>query len=85
MKQKEPKVIEVVDQLAKSIFGRSTSEALKNKTCVNCGKKVDKFRDELSKKEYEISALCQKCQDGIWGDSEEIKVKVGKSIIRGEI
>ena len=33
--------------------------------CPFCGKKINKddFRDELSKKEFGISGLCQECQD----------------------
>lgn len=33
--------------------------------CGICGKKIDvaEFKDELSKKEYTISGMCQKCQD----------------------
>ena len=28
----------------------------------------DEFRDELSLKEYQISGLCQNCQDEMFGD-----------------
>lgn len=37
--------------------------------CPICGKLIDKqeFRDALSLKEFTISGLCQKCQDGIFG------------------
>jgi len=33
--------------------------------CPLCGTKIDikEFRDKISKKEYEISGMCQKCQD----------------------
>lgn len=33
--------------------------------CPICKKPVDitKFRDEISKKEYKISGMCQDCQD----------------------
>jgi hypothetical protein len=33
--------------------------------CPFCGQKVDvnSFRDEVSKKEFHISGMCQKCQD----------------------
>ena len=27
---------------------------------------MDTFRDDVSKREYKISGLCQKCQDEIW-------------------
>ena len=35
----------------------------KNNQCVICGQLADNFTDELSKKEFEISAMCQTCQD----------------------
>ncbi|MDD5649036.1 MAG: hypothetical protein PHF86_01265 [Candidatus Nanoarchaeia archaeon] len=36
--------------------------------CPFCGISIkkDDFRDELSKKEFKISGLCQKCQDKIF-------------------
>jgi len=41
--------------------------------CPLCEKKInmDEFRDELSRKEYEISAMCQKCQDSVFGGGNE--------------
>lgn len=39
---------------------------VKKGLCPFCGKEIDpssEFRDSLSKKEYKISGLCQKCQD----------------------
>lgn len=38
-----------------------------------CGKRITRpFRDELSRSEYQISGLCQKCQDTFFtgGDDE---------------
>jgi hypothetical protein len=35
--------------------------------CPFCNKEVGKFRNALSKKEYEISGLCQECQDDMFG------------------
>ena len=37
--------------------------------CPICAFKINKkdFRDELSRKEFEISGMCQKCQDGTFG------------------
>jgi predicted restriction endonuclease len=44
-------------------------EAVENNRCPICGAEIDPndFRDELSKKEYGISGLCQGCQDDIFG------------------
>ena len=49
--------------------------------CAWCGASKDKvqngFRDELSKKEYQISALCQSCQDEVFL-TEEDRQKIDK-------
>ena len=37
--------------------------------CAFCAKQINiktEFRDELSRKEFEISNLCQKCQDNVF-------------------
>lgn len=49
-------------------FGEEV-KAVERKECPICGIKIDMvaFRDELSVKEYEISGICQKCQDEIFG------------------
>jgi transcription initiation factor IIE alpha subunit len=41
--------------------------------CPFCGEVIDesKFRDELSRKEFTISGLCQKCQDDVFNCSME--------------
>jgi len=43
-------------------------------TCPFCGKEVDpdiEFRDELSRQEFHISELCQKCQDEVFREDTE--------------
>jgi hypothetical protein len=39
--------------------------------CVFCGPKELKFRDETSKREYSITAMCQECQDKVFNSMEE--------------
>ena len=58
-----------LDRFAKKAFGRSPTEAREKGICVTCGKpiKMEDFKDQLSIKEYEISGLCQKCQDDTFG------------------
>ena len=46
-------------------FGMEMARVEK-KQCPFCGKKIDlqrEFRDVMSRKEFGISGLCQKCQD----------------------
>ena len=40
------------------------------KRCPICHNKIGEFRDELSKKEYEISGMCQDCQDEFFDKGE---------------
>lgn len=44
-----------------------TKEAIETKHCPSCRKPIGEFRNEVSKKEYLISGLCQKCQDSVFG------------------
>lgn len=66
-----------LDRIAMSMFGRSISESLEKKICVQCAlsvynseENIWKFRDNLSLIEYQVSALCQTCQDPIFGLGE---------------
>lgn len=53
------------------MFGVNRPQARATRTCVSapigCGQPAESFRDELSRKEFNISGLCQKCQDAIFG------------------
>ena len=55
------------EDVAIKVFGRSRKLSLAGNACVKCGEFNLEFRDEISRKEYGISALCQTCQDGIFG------------------
>ena len=41
--------------------------------CPWCGKEIDidSFKDQLSVKEFQISGLCQKCQDEFFEENED--------------
>lgn len=64
----------VIDSFSKKAFGISQSKA-KGKgalmaICVFCKKPIDPdndFRNEISRKEFEISGICQSCQDDLFG------------------
>ena len=47
-------------------------ERLANAQCATCGADVRlaDFRDAISRKEYLISRMCQKCQDSVFGAHE---------------
>jgi len=44
---------------------------MKARVCMTCSGKVEGFDSELSQKEFLISGMCQKCQDEVFGASEE--------------
>ena len=58
----------------KNTFGVDREEAILDEVCVpapiGCGKPVVMFRTEVDAKEFEISGLCQSCQDELF-DGEE--------------
>jgi hypothetical protein len=68
---KTPEMERFLDEVGLSIFNRSPSLAQAGKSCVCCGKPATEFRDELSRREYNISKMCQKCQDEVFKDPEE--------------
>ena len=54
------------EDISMMFFGRSVSLANAGNQCVCCGKSATEFRDEISKREYRISSLCQHCQDEVF-------------------
>lgn len=50
-------------------FGKEV-EMVKKRFCPGCGAAIHRpedFRNEISRREYRISGLCQKCQDQVFG------------------
>ena len=43
-------------------------EKMKERKCVMCDKDIKGFRDQQSLREWEISGICQDCQDGVFGE-----------------
>jgi len=45
------------------------SETIEKSMCNGCGDAVlqESFKNEISKREYQISGFCQKCQDSVFG------------------
>ena len=52
-----------LEDMAQVLFGRGRKVAMDNQLCVMCGGDANYFADELSRKEYGISGMCQECQD----------------------
>jgi superfamily II helicase len=41
-------------------------KAKARKICIVCQEPADYFRDESSRLEYSVSAICQRCQDNLF-------------------
>lgn len=61
------KEIEAMLENFSSRFSMTRSAAMRNNKCVMCGGDATEFRNEVSKKEYQISKMCQSCQDSVFG------------------
>lgn len=55
-----------INALLSSVAGRDRETTIKADKCMYCGQPATEFKDELSKREYAISGLCQKCQDSVF-------------------
>jgi hypothetical protein len=62
MENKTPEMKNFID----SIFP-GTIKAIDAGNCPVCKQPITEFRNELSKREFGISGLCQKCQDSVFG------------------
>ena len=57
-----------------SIFGVDRVQTISDGECVTCdatGIIATSFDDDISRKEYSISALCQSCQNDVFGVSDD--------------
>jgi len=57
-----------------SLFGVDRVKTISEGYCVSCDTqdiKATSFTDDLSRKEYAISGLCQSCQDDVFGVSDD--------------
>ena len=59
--------------LSKPIFAMmpDLADRVMNNQCTFCAKAITAFADELSKKEYSVSGMCQLCQDEIFKPFDE--------------
>jgi len=56
-----------MERFIKDFFGIDRREVIRSNKCVECGGDALEFDDELSRKEYTISGLCQQCQNNVFG------------------
>jgi hypothetical protein len=69
---KDPELMALINSLIPKFITRE--DAIAEGVCVLChteGIEISSFTDDLSVKEYQISGMCQVCQDNIWEVIEE--------------
>lgn len=64
-------LVKMMDETAKELGGPGVAASYKLGVCSMCGKKPEGFIDDLSRKEWAISRLCQGCQDECFKEPEE--------------
>jgi len=70
--KRDKEVQNFIDKYSRDHFKMSQSEARARGCCVFCKREIDvktEFRDVLSRKEWDISQLCQACQDDVFGSA----------------
>lgn len=58
-----------IDGLLGAIMGKNRKDTINNHLCMTCDGVAESFRDEISRREYAISGMCQQCQDGFFDKS----------------
>lgn len=56
-----------LDNAINSFSGKNRVKVINSNDCATCDTPNIDFKDDLSKKEYKISGMCQNCQDRVFG------------------
>ena len=57
------KELELREIFSATTYRANYANAKARNTCIRCGKPAKAFRDASARLEYNVSALCQRCQD----------------------
>lgn len=63
-----------IEALLSTLTGKDRRSVIMKGLCMTCdstGNIATAFTDDLSRKEYGISAMCQKCQDDFFGGGDD--------------
>ncbi len=63
---KAPGMEAAIEEQYRSTGWSSRKESIEKGVCVQCGQPAKDFREEKCVREYQISGLCQTCQDEIF-------------------
>ena len=62
-----------IEAMLDHALGVDRIECILNDTCVGCGKLAQIFRNDLAHREFEISGLCDDCQEWAFKEPDEDK------------
>ena len=68
--KKSDNMNEFLEDIVSNIFGVSRKASIKGDVCVTCKGAATTFIDEVSRREFAISGMCQSCQDTVFGKEE---------------
>lgn len=55
-----------IDEALQRLTGHNRVSSIEGNMCSFCGKPVYRFKNDLSLREYQISGMCQNCQDKVF-------------------
>lgn len=70
MIKRDKEIQDFLNWCNKISYGRTQKEEEEKGICLFCGNEKGEFRAEINIKEYEISSMCQKCQDEFYNSPE---------------
>jgi hypothetical protein len=60
-----------VEKFLSDLAGESRSTAIVEDRCLFCKGPATQFTDAVSKREFEISGMCQTCQDDFFNEDDD--------------
>lgn len=52
-----------INNLLSMLAGKNREDTIRANLCMTCDGEAKEFKDELSRRDYCITGMCQKCQD----------------------
>ena len=55
-----------------TLMGGDITKAIHQDVCISCHGPATEFKDDISRKEFRISGMCQACQDSVFEDDRDL-------------
>ena len=70
---KPTRMADEIRNLQSALMGTNIHTSIERNLCVRCKRNAAQFTDEVSRREFGISGLCQECQDEVFREPEDIE------------